>query len=554
MSPLSPRLVSSDTFLSKCSDFAADRAGVPGGAANVASHLLRQAIRRLVIVCISVMAAVVVLWLLATLLRGTLESEFRHLHQWVPPSSILIASAFMIALARSRRVPPASLVRVGLVYEVIVSYGIVASGYFHAFAGMDPAQFNSDRIGVSHVAIWMVFFTILVPARPREALVALILSGTAVPLIYAAEIRGGTAPALPAVAFFTVFVLPYAATIAFAYVAARVVHRLGVEVRRAQELGSYRLEGLLGRGGMGEVWRASHHTLARPAAIKVIRRGALGHDPATVEIAVKRFQREAQVIASLQSPHTVALYDFGTTDDGAVYYVMELLDGVDLEQLVRRYGPLPAERVVHVLTQACASLEEAHRHGIVHRDIKPANIYLCRRALEHDVVKLLDFGLAHQHAPVEALEATRLTLADLVAGTPAYMAPEIALGRREVDARADIYALGCVAFWLLTGRVVFEADTPNALIVAHVKDEPPRPSAFSEFPIPAPLETLVLECLAKNPAERPQSAADAAARLGTVPLVRPWTRELAAHWWDTHRPASPAATSEGLREGDTRLR
>jgi serine/threonine-protein kinase len=339
----------------------------------------------------------------------------------------------------------------------------------------------------------MLFFAILVPAPPREALVALLLSASAVPLTYIFEMEAGHAPLIPGGVFFYIFVLPYLVTTLFAYIAARIVHHLGVEVRRAQELGSYRLETLLGRGGMGEVWRASHHMLARPAAVKLIRRDALGLDPDATALAAARFAREAQVIASLRSPHTGALYDFGATDDGTLYYVMELLDGVDLEHLVRQHA-LPAERVVHILTQLCASLDEAHRRGLVHRDVKPANIYLCREAFDHDVVKLLDFGLVRQHAPDAEVEALLHTRGDTIAGTAAYMAPEMALGGTEIDGRADLYAVGCVGFWLLTGRLVFEADTPMATIVMHVRESPPSPSAHTELPVPQAFDRLILDC------------------------------------------------------------
>ena len=319
------------------------------------------------------------------------------------------------------------------------------------------------------VVPWTMFFTVLVPARPREALIALVISNAFVPLLYLQQVHIGAAPALSVGQFLPIFVLPYAANTVLAYVAARVVHSLGVEVRRAHDLGSYRLDVLLGRGGMGEVWRASHRMLARPAAIKLIRRDTLARDPALAATAVDRFEREAQVIASLQSPHTVALYDFGVTDDGSLFYVMELLEGVNLETLVRKFGPLPPERVVYLLRQACSSLAEAHHRGLVHRDIKPANIYLCHRGMEHDVVKVLDFGIVKKAVTDNEPAARALTTANDIAGTPDFMAPEIAMGAANIDGRADIYALGCVAFWLLTGRPVFEEATPMAAIIAHVE-------------------------------------------------------------------------------------
>jgi len=302
---------------------------------------------------------------------------------------------------------------------------------------------------------------------------------------------------------------------------------------------------------MGEVWRASHRMLARPAAIKLIRRDAFAGDPAVAKTAVDRFEREAQVIASLQSPHTVALYDFGVTDTGSFYYVMELLNGLDLERLVQRYGPIPAERAVYLLRQVCQSLAEAESYGLVHRDIKPANIFLCQRGLEHDIVKVLDFGIVKKLiAGGDEPTATTLTLANDIAGTPAYMAPEIAMGSASVDGRADLYALGCVAFWLLTGQDVFEEDTPMAAIIAHVQRQPTPPSASSELDIPKELDQIVLDCLAKEPAARPANAEALSARLDAVPCASSWTEQKAARWWQTHRPsATPGGISGAVADG-----
>jgi len=191
--------------------------------------------------------------------------------------------------------------------------------------------------------------------------------------------------------------------------------------------------------------------------------------------------------------------------------------------------------VAYLLRQACASLAEAHARGIMHRDIKPANIYVCRRAMEHDVVKLLDFGLVRQLAPDLAPADARLTLGEGIAGTPAYIAPEIIVGE-VVDERADLYALGCVAFWLLTGRLVFEAITAGGLLVAHAREAPRRPSTLAPFAVPEALDRLVLDCLAKDPAWRPESAETIAERLAALPFLRPWTPSAAAQWWETNRP------------------
>lgn len=260
-------------------------------------------------------------------------------------------------------------------------------------------------------------------------------------------------------------------------------------------------------------------------------------DPDTYATALTRFEREAQVTAALESPHTVELYDYGVSDDGTLYYVMELLDGIDLDQLVSRHGALPAERVVHILRQVCASLGEAHRRGLVHRDVKPANIYLCNRAFEYDFVKVLDFGLVRKHSAIDQQEgADNLSKMGMIIGTPAYMAPEVITGE-PADARSDIYAVGCVAYWLLTGRPVFDAPTLPALLVAQASEQPIPPSRRCDAEIPTGLETLVLDCLTKDPEDRVQSAEEIVARLGRIELAEPWSPERAKSWWSKGRAA-----------------
>jgi serine/threonine-protein kinase len=322
------------------------------------------------------------------------------------------------------------------------------------------------------------------------------------------------------------------------YIAALVVHELGQDVQRARELGSYRLESRLGQGGMGEVWRASHHTLARPAAIKIIRADALDSEPELARQAAVRFEREAQAIASLQSRHTVQLYDFGTTQAGTLYYVMELLDGMDLEEIVRRDGPMPAARVVHILVQACASLSEAHRRGVIHRDVKPANMYLCREAFECDVVKILDFGLAKRIVSDAASGSSRDTRADVIMGTPAYLAPEAIHADAALDGRADIYALGCVAYWLLTGHLVFESESAMGMLAAHLERAPAAPGASAAFAVPHALDEVILRCLAKRPEDRPATADALAAELQAVRPDVPWTPNDAAQWWERRAHAA----------------
>jgi eukaryotic-like serine/threonine-protein kinase len=341
--------------------------------------------------------------------------------------------------------------------------------------------------------------------------------------------------------FFFGLVFPYLLVVSMAYVGARVVYHLGTEVKRARELGSYRLEEKLGQGGMGEVWRANHRMLARPAAIKLIR-PSVERDGRTVisDDAIRRFEREAQVIARLRSPHTVEVFDFGRTDDGAFYYAMELLDGLDADALVRRYGPLPPERAIHVLRQICHSLSEAQSHGLVHRDIKPANIFLCRYGEELDFVKVLDFGIVRAvRDPAEPNAG--VTGEHVIQGTPAFMAPEQSLGGA-VDGRADIYATGCVAYWLLTGELVFTADTPMAMVMHHVRTPPTPPSSRGNARIPKALDDLVLACLAKDVLSRPQSARELAMRLATIEGATAWTEDRAREWWAMVGATVPATS------------
>jgi serine/threonine protein kinase len=275
--------------------------------------------------------------------------------------------------------------------------------------------------------------------------------------------------------------------------------------------------------------------LARPAAIKLIRPQVLAAgDREAVQLAVTRFRREADAAAHLRSPHTVALYDFGVTEDGTLYFVMELLEGMDLETLVRQQGPVPANRVIHILRQVCESLEEAHASGLVHRDIKPANIHLGRVGMRHDFVKVLDFGLV-KSVDSASSEHSLMTAAGLTPGTPAYMAPEIASGET-VDGRADIYALGCVAYYLLTGQLVFQASTTFQIIAKHLQEPPVPPSQRTELVVPPALDRVVLACLAKNPGDRPGSAAELDRLLAGIE-VEPWTEEKAERWWSLYRPA-----------------
>lgn len=306
------------------------------------------------------------------------------------------------------------------------------------------------------------------------------------------------------------------------------LHQAEADVIEAKRAGSYALTRVLGRGGMGEVWLAKHRMLARPAAVKLILPQDLSEDGQRA--MSERFDREAQATAALRSVHTVELYDYGETADGGLYYAMELLDGIDIQRLVQTHGALDADRVIYLLRQICDSLAEAHRAGLVHRDIKPANLYLCQLGGAYDFVKVLDFGLVKSLGAEAGLDLEGTGMGKIV-GTPAYMAPEQVRGL-DVDARTDIYAVGCVAFWMLTGRQVFRADTAMDMVVAHLTHVPAAPSSVADRPISAALEAIVLQCMEKDPADRPQSI-DALAQM-LEQLQSTWSRVAARHWWDSH--------------------
>jgi serine/threonine-protein kinase len=313
------------------------------------------------------------------------------------------------------------------------------------------------------------------------------------------------------------------------------------DLSRTTDLGSYRLESLLGKGGMGEVWRARHRLLRRDAAVKLVRPDLLSTAGASdLRHIRRRFEQEAQAIASLRSPHTVALYDFGLSDDGSLYYAMELLEGLDAESLVNRYGPQPAGRVISLLRQACDSLEEAHDLKMVHRDVKPTNLFVCRLGKQVDFVKVLDFGLVK--AALNPGQA-QLTMQGETSGTPAFMAPEQVRAEPDIDGRADIYSLGCVAYFLLTGELVFDEPTPMATALAHVENDPAPPSRRSELPIPASLERVIMACLEKKRDQRPQSVAELASLLESCTDVPLWTPADGKQWWDLHRPEQSAGVA-----------
>ena len=503
-----------------------------GHRRQVPPDLLQQASRRLEILALVGVA----LWILgpalghiALALSDPGDPRWSRINpiDKVAVAGVLVSLATYLFIHRRER-NPALVMDLGLVYLV------VCSALIGLMIHWVPVSFNegSTRPMITWIGPLIVMFAALLPTQPWKLLLAGLIAASMDPLGMLTARAMGT---YPFEGFLSAFFMHYPSylLVGVGVVISHVVNRLGKQVAKERELGSYQLGDLIGQGGMGAVYHATHRMLARPAAIKLIHGEMLtGHDRRSAELAVARFRREANAAAQLRSPHTVELYDFGETDDGTLYLVMELLEGMDLETLVRKEGPLPQQRVIHLLRQVCDSLDEAHSEGLVHRDIKPANIHVGRVGRRHDFVKVLDFGLAKT---VHASDDLMATAAGLTPGTPAYIAPEMAMGEAS-DGRADLYALGCVAYYLLTGQLVFPAGNGLQMISKHIQETPAPPSARTELPVSAELDRAVLACLAKRPEDRPQTAAELDRMLAEVEL-EPWSEEAATHWWRTHQPA-----------------
>jgi serine/threonine-protein kinase len=322
---------------------------------------------------------------------------------------------------------------------------------------------------------------------------------------------------------------------AFAVYGSHRIEALRKEALEARKLGQYVLKERLGSGGMGEVYLAEHLLLRRPCAVKLIRPDRSGDSSSLL-----RFEREVQATATLTHPNTVQIFDYGHAEDGTFYYAMEYLPGLNLEELVKRHGPLPAERGIHLLRQVCATLHEAHALGLVHRDIKPNNIITCERGGLHDVAKLLDFGLVRSHGLGSGPD--NLTEEGVVAGTPAYMSPEQADGNRDLGARSDIYSLGAVAYYLLTGQPPFVRPTALQTLIAHACDPPVSPDQLQPD-VPPDLQAIVLRCLEKDPVRRFPDARSLDSALGACHDSGLWTEDRAAAWWRGQAGAADDANS-----------
>lgn len=456
-------------------------------------------------------------------------------HLWPPLAESLIG---MAVLGRCRGLTLWSL----RVWELVCFGTHAAFNGFDRFQGLAylgtaSEQVQNLAIGIAGMASLQGFVTlilaygVLIPNSRRRSLAAVALL-VAVPLAVI-PIAAWTNPILRqghvfplAVQCMVLLLFPSAIGI-FAAAKASALQRRAFEAeRRANQIGQYTLRRKLGEGGMGEVWLAEHGFLKRPCAVKFVR-PELAENAATAA----RFAREVEAVTGLNHFNTVRVYDHGRADDGSFYLVMEYLDGPTLEELVRETGALTPGRAIYLLRQLCGALAEAHAVGLVHRDLKPGNIIIASLGGQHDVAKLLDFGLVQD---LSADADTRLTRTGMLLGTPAYMSPEQAMGNTEVDPRGDIYSLGAVAFYMLTGRPPFQGKSIGEVLSAHRSDLPPSLSD-QQAGTPQDLATVVARCLAKEPGERFQTVIELDRELARCSCSRDWSAERAACWWTEQR-------------------
>jgi serine/threonine protein kinase len=517
-------------------------------ARAIPEDLLREASKRLALICLIGAA----LWIVATVLW---HLTWEPLHpgmkwpgikgpEWLAYAAGLASFGLWYFIRRSDR-PPEFFLKVGLWHLILTCFEVSIVMHW-GLPSTEPLT-----VQVSWVGVVVLLFAAVLPVNPKHMLIAGLIGVSMNPLaMLLTHVHGlgssdaGRAAILMHYPDFLIALM--------SYFVSGVVTRLGRQVSKAREMGSYQLGNLIKRGGMGEIYEARHRMLARPAAIKLIRAEMLSaKDGESADLAIKRFHREAEAAANLRSPHTVELFDFGVTEDHTLYFVMELLEGVDLETLVKQNGPLPPRRVVHILRQACESLAEAHERGLVHRDIKPANIHLGKAGVRYDFVKVLDFGLVKSVHQMET-EDSLATAVGRTPGTPAYMAPEMSLGET-VDARSDVYALGCVGYYLLSGQLVFDATSAFQMVAKHLRNDPVPPSMRSRVEIPQAIEAVILKCLSKTPADRYQSVIELSAALSRAleaTRLKPWTDEEALASWRSRQPPSlvpamPAPSDRG---------
>jgi serine/threonine-protein kinase len=445
--------------------------------------------------------------------------------------AVVIAGTIWLVARRRQSLGPSALKLLDGGGTLALNVCMVVMG--HRYAQQNPWADMAGLLSVFHVVLARA---VIVPSSARRTLLITALSFTAVLL---SQLFTPLRPGIPAgvdVSLLRILgpLFTGGTGTALATVASAVIYGLHREVNEARQLGQYTLEERIGAGGMGEVYRARHAMLRRPTAIKLLT----GEGS---ERALRRFEKEVQLTARLTHPNTISIFDYGRTPDGVFYYAMELLDGVTLEELVERYGSQSPARVIHTLVQVCAALREAHGAGLIHRDIKPANVFVCRHGGLPDVVKVLDFGLVKE---VENLGDVQESNVNLLIGTPLYMSPEGIAAPGKVTEQSDLYALGAVGYFLLTGTPVFSGDTIVEVCSHHLHTPPEPPSRRVSTPIPGDLERIVLDCLAKSPGDRPANAHEMARRLSACAVAHPWTEEDAEAWWRAHDVRRTESTTE----------
>jgi hypothetical protein len=400
-------------------------------------------------------------------------------------------------------------------------YAIGTGSVFGASAYL-AQEFHPSAYGCLVYACFMVLLrAIVIPSTgPRTAVTGVL---TVLPMTVAAVLVAfETKQDLPGPAFVCGDIVISGVVVLLATVGSRITFGLRRQASAAMQLGQYTLDGKIGEGGMGTVYRARHALLRRPTAVKLLLPDKIGAD------TLDRFEREVQHMSQLTHPNTVAVFDYGRNPEGVFYYAMEFLDGIDLENLVQQYGPQPADRVISIMIQVCGALHEAHSKGIIHRDIKPANIILCERGSVPDIAKVVDFGL------VKEITANNGESAQVILGTPAYVAPEAVTDPDLVGPPADLYALGAVGYYLISGKRVFEGKTSVDVCVQHVTSAPKPPSQVSAIHVPEALEQLIMKCLSKAPETRP-AAMPLAKLLRAIASTNDWPEDDALRWWDEFR-------------------
>lgn len=474
-------------------------------------------------------------------MKGNALSDYSVFITLIITAAISFLVIFLLRVPR----PSKEIIIISVVYENLMAFTIALHDGFWFY----PTPYNPEpRLFWS--CIWILAFPIIVPYSPRISLfsslssIVLIMGAIALPILVVPE-------QIPPKIVFRMVLETHLFCAVVAYFISRMLNHLNWQLANEKKKGSYQLIRQLGEGSMGQVWLAKHRMLHRPAAMKIIQQDRLhGASEEIRQEVITRFEREAQATARLHNQHSINIYDFGTMEDDSFFYVMEALNGTDLQQFVNRFGPLPEERVIYLMLQIAESLQEAHAIGLVHRDLKPANIFICRYGFQTDFIKVLDFGMVkYQEDLQETFQRMtktqvstniELTTEGQLAGTPAYMAPEMIMGKK-IDHRYDVYAFGCVAYFLLTGTRVFQGESLESQLYSHMEEKPKTPSERSGATFHPLLETLIMSCLKKNPNDRPANMDILIAELKAVPFADPWTPEKANLWWNEFMPLQPSA-------------